>query len=207
MISTVPKVVDVDERRAALIAATSDAIARDGLANVTLRSIARSAGWTTGIVTHYFTDKRELLMATFDHHADLARARIVEATATGAPLLDAAIDAALPLDADRLRNWRVSVAYLGAAIGDDEMVRLHRARTDTFLATIREGLAASDAAGRLAPGLDLDDEAQRLVGTIQGLAVQAVLDPERCTPQLQRRHIAAHLRSLTRPARTRKAPT
>ncbi len=68
-----PKVVDSDERRARLIAATSDAIARDGLAHVTLRTIARSAGWTTGIVTHYFADKRELLMATFDHHADRAR--------------------------------------------------------------------------------------------------------------------------------------
>lgn len=190
--------VDGDARRAMLIAATSDAIAREGLANVTLRSIARSAGWTTGIVTHYFADKRDLLMATFAEHADRARALIEASTAAGAPLLDAAIDAALPLDDERLRNWRVSLAYSGAAVGDEEMAQLHRERVDTFVATIRDGLAAEHAAGRLPDSVDLDAEAYALVITIQGLAVQAVLHPTRCTPDVQRRHIRAHLHAIGR---------
>jgi AcrR family transcriptional regulator len=190
-----PKVVDSDERRAQLIAATSEAIAREGLANVTLRSIARSGGWTTGIVTHYFADKRSLLMATFQHRADRARRQIEDGVARGESLLDAAI-ATLPLDAESLLDWRVSVAYIGASIGDEEMATLHRRRVDTFTATVRTALVAEQRAGRLPAGLDPKAEADRLVVVMNGIAIQAVLHTDHYTPARQRSIIDAHLRSL-----------
>jgi len=191
----VPKVVDIDERRAQLIAATSEAIARDGLANVTLRSIAGSAGWTTGIVTHYFADKRSLLMATFEHRADRARHQIDDAVAHGASLLDAAI-ATLPLDAESMLDWRVSVAYIGASIGDEEMAMLHSRRVDSFAATLRTALVEEQRAGRLPPHLDQTTEADRLLVVINGIAIQAVLHANHYTPTRQRAIVDAHLRSL-----------
>jgi AcrR family transcriptional regulator len=193
-----PKVVDGDERRATLIAATSEAIAREGLANVTLRSIARSAGWTTGIVTHYFADKRELLMATFRARADRARRQIESARAAGTPLLEAAIDAAMPLDDERLLDWRVFIAYMGAAIGDEDMAQLHRVRVDSFTKTIRGALAGEQVAGRLPAALDPALEADRLVALINGIALQAVLRPRSFTPRRQQALIDGHLRTLLR---------
>jgi AcrR family transcriptional regulator len=191
----VPKVVDIDERRAQLIAATSDAIARDGLANVTLRSIARRAGWTTGIVTHYFADKRSLVMATFQYRADRARRQIDEAVARGESLLDAVIST-LPLDAESLLDWRVSVSYIGASIGDEEMAQVHRRRLDTFIATVRAALKDEQRAGRMPAGLDTKVEADRLVVVMNGIAIQAVLHTDHYTPARQRAIVEAHLRSL-----------
>ena len=60
-----PKVVDIQERRAELAAAAAQLIARAGVGAATLRDVAAEAGWTTGALTHYFADKRELLLFTF----------------------------------------------------------------------------------------------------------------------------------------------
>jgi AcrR family transcriptional regulator len=192
-----PKVVDIDERRAALIDATSREIAERGLANVTLRSIARVNGWSTGIVTHYFADKHELLMATFNERADRSRRNIETATAAGVPLLDAAIEAALPLDEERMIDWRVYLAYMGAAVGERELRQLHRERQGRFAVTIADGIAAGIAAGRFARSLDAAAEAERLLALVNGIATQAVLDPQRWSAAAQRRVVDAHLRTLT----------
>ena len=73
---------------------------------MTLRDIARAGGWTTGIVSHYFVDKRELMIATFRSRADRARERIDAAVSAGAAALPAIVEAALPLDAERAASWR-----------------------------------------------------------------------------------------------------
>jgi AcrR family transcriptional regulator len=196
-----PKVVDIDERRSALIDATSREIAERGLANVTLRSIARVNGWSTGIVTHYFADKHELLMATFQERADRSRRQIEQAVADGSPLLDAAIDAALPLDHERLTNWRVYLAYMGAAVGEPELDRLLRDRQQRFADTLAEAIAEAMSSRRLAAGLDALHEAARLMVVLNGVAIQAVFDPARWRADAQRRMVDDHLRPLTKTSR------
>ena len=94
-----------EQRRAELIEVTAREIARVGLERVTLRDIARAGGWTTGIVSHYFVDKRELMIATFRSRADRARERIDAAVSAGAPALPAIVEAALPLDAEGVASW------------------------------------------------------------------------------------------------------
>ena len=68
-----PKIVDFDERRLELADATARLIARGGLGAATMRDVATEAGLTTGSVTHYFADKRELLLFTLN--ASLQRRR------------------------------------------------------------------------------------------------------------------------------------
>lgn len=191
-----PKVVDVDERRTALIDATSREISERGLANVTLRSIARVNGWSTGIVTHYFTDKRELLMATLTDRADRSRRHIERQVASGVSLLDAAIDAGLPIDEERTIDWRVYLAYMGAAVGEPELRGLLRERQRRYTDTIAQGIGDAIADRRLRAQLDPHHEAERLVVVVNGVAIQAVLDPERFPPAVQRRIVGDHLATL-----------
>jgi AcrR family transcriptional regulator len=193
-----PRVVDGDERRAELIAATSAEIATRGLANVTLRSVARARGWTTGIVTHYFTDKRELLMATFRDRADRARRYIEEQVTNGVRPLDAAIDAALPVDDERMLDWRVFLAYMGASIGEEELDALLRDRQERFRDTLRAGIVDEIAAGRLPARVDPDHAVTGLLATLNGVATLAVLAPDRWPPALQRAVVADQLASLGR---------
>ena len=196
-----PKVVDIDERRSALIDATSREIAERGLANVTLRSIARVNGWSTGIVTHYFADKHELLIATFQERADRSRRQIEQAVAGGATLLDAAVEAALPLDDERRTDWRVYLAYIGAAVGEPELDALLRDRQRRFADTLVEAVAEAVAARRLVADLDPRHEAARLMVVLNGVAILAVFEPARWSAAAQRRVVDDHLSALTRKSR------
>ena len=56
-----PKAVDHNERREALLAAVWRVIARDGLERATVRTIAEETGWSTGVLAHYFADKEDIL--------------------------------------------------------------------------------------------------------------------------------------------------
>jgi AcrR family transcriptional regulator len=57
----VPTVVDHDARRRDFIKAAYETITECGLANTTVRAVARKAGYTTGALVHYFGDKEELI--------------------------------------------------------------------------------------------------------------------------------------------------
>src|SRR5437764_228820 len=56
-----PKVVDWDARRDEVLAATWRVIARHGLAGTTVRKIAREAGYSAGVLAHYFSGKQDIL--------------------------------------------------------------------------------------------------------------------------------------------------
>jgi AcrR family transcriptional regulator len=194
----VPKVVDVEARRAQLTQAVAAQIARTGMDGVTLREVARRAGWTTGAVAHYFADKRELLLATYRSRADLIRADVAASVAAGLSPLDALIEHSLPLDDERRTNWQVFLAFMGAAIGDPELTAAHEARSRSFHASVGDALQDEVAAGRIPAGLDLAHEARRLVALLNGVAVQAVFDPLSWGETEQRLAVAEHLASLTR---------
>ncbi|MEO1703212.1 MAG: TetR/AcrR family transcriptional regulator [Pseudomonadota bacterium] len=56
-----PKVVDHEERRNSIARAAMLEIADKGIEDLRLKDVAARAGWTTGVLTHYFRSKEELL--------------------------------------------------------------------------------------------------------------------------------------------------
>ena len=56
-----PKIVDHEVRRAEIAEALWRVVAREGIEGATIRAVAAEAGWSRGIVEHYFQDKEELL--------------------------------------------------------------------------------------------------------------------------------------------------
>lgn len=191
-----PKIVDTEARRDELIRMSARAIAKGGLAGLTFRNVARAGGWSTGIVSHYFADKHDLLRATYEARADRVRQAIHHAHEGGATLLDAAIDAALPLDEERQTDWRVFLAYVGDAFGDRRLATLHRRRTTSFHATLVRALEAEVEAGRMPRSLDTGAEARRLQCVLLGIAMQAVFEPSAWTAGEQRALVEAHLRNM-----------
>ena len=169
-----PKFVDIDERRAELAAAAAQLIARSGLGAATMRDVAAEAGWTTGALTHYFSDKRELLLFTFRsslaqrHAARDARERMAPKDA-----LVRSLEGALPLDDERRRHWMVTVAFCAQAAGDEELSRAQRDAYRDFRDRIAE------LVGRFGP-VSLEEataRAEHLIAVADGIAVQALFDP------------------------------
>src|SRR5437763_8963293 len=79
-----PKVGVAPRRRAQIVRATIRCLARAGYSGLTMKTVAREAGVSKGILHYYFADKRAILVAALDAvRADLDR-RVVAARARGA---------------------------------------------------------------------------------------------------------------------------
>ncbi|HTN79935.1 MAG TPA: TetR/AcrR family transcriptional regulator [Acidimicrobiales bacterium] len=179
-----PKIVDIEQRRAEIADAAARLIARSGLDAVTMREVAAEAGWTTGAVTHYFADKRELLLKTFQ--ASLAHRRSLRtdrADATPLEQLWASLEGALPLDADRRRHWMVTVACCSQAVADDSIADAQRDAYREFAGYVAELCVAAG----LASESEAESRAGQLIAVADGIAIQALFDDRKWPPARQRR--------------------
>ena len=182
MMLSMPKVVDLAERRAVLAAAAARVIARAGLGGATLREVAAEAGWTTGALTHYFADKRELLQFTLAASLEGRRARREDrAVLTPDEALRDALVPALPIDDAAALHWKVTIAFCAQAAGDPVLSATQRDAYRAFRADVA-GLV--EGAGR-ASGDAAVAEAERLIAVLDGVAVQALFDPESWPPARQ----------------------
>ena len=183
-----PRVVDIEQRRTELTDATARVIARSGIEAATMREIAAEAGWTTGALTHYFTDKHDLLLATFQ--ASLAARRSQRADRVGTSAIDrlrASLEGALPLDDDRRRHWLVTLACCTQASGDEQLAAAQRDAYREF----RDYVADLVRESGIAAGEDPVSAAERLIAIVDGVAVQALFDPQSWPPHRQLAALAA----------------
>jgi AcrR family transcriptional regulator len=188
-----PKVVDIEQRRAELTEAAARLIARSGIESATMREVAAEAGWTTGALTHYFSDKRELLLTTFQTSLANRRAqRPADADADPAAQLRASLEGALPLDESRRRHWMVTIAFCSHAAGDAELAAVQRAAYREF----REHIAALARRGGLTEAGTAQAYAERLIAVADGIAVQALFDERSWTPARQLERLDDLLRTL-----------
>ena len=185
-----PRVVDHDERRERIAEAAWRIIEREGPDGANLRQIARETGHTTGIVTHYFRDKRELMAFAFGLVVDRSTSRMARAAVEAG--ITEALAQLLPLDEERRRETTVWLALMSASLTDPDLAvelrqRYRRAREAT-LPMFRTALEETQ-------GEDPDDVADELLAVVDGITVDALTDPERYPPD---RQLALLRRALVR---------
>jgi AcrR family transcriptional regulator len=175
-----PRVVNHEERREEIAEAAWRVIEREGLAGADLREIAREAGHTTGVITHYFRDKRELMTFAFGLLVDRSTARMARASAEAG--LTEALAQVLPLDKERRRETAVWLALVGASLTDPQLaegLRLrYRQAREAMLPVFRTALEE-------VPGEDPEDIGDELLAVVDGITVDALSDPERYPPGRQ----------------------
>jgi len=183
-------VVDHDERREEIAEAAWRVIEREGPEGANLREIAGEAGYTTGVITHYFRGKRELMAFAFGLMVDRSTSRMAEAVAeTG---LMGALAEILPLDERRRQETRIWLALIGASFADtvlaEELRQRYRQAREAMSPVFRAALEE-------AQGENPDDIADELLAVVDGITVDALTDPERYSPD---RQLALLWRVLTR---------
>ncbi len=182
-----PKVVDIDERRQEITAAAARVIARSGPEAATMRAVAAEAGWTTGVLTHYFRDKHELLLATFQASLRSRRSQRPDAADVDASArLRRSLLGALPLDDDRRRHWLVTLACCTQAPGQPELAAAQRDAYREYRDHVAELVAELGAEIGIDAGEALDTS-ERLIALADGIAIQALFDAESWPPERQRR--------------------
>ena len=193
-----PKIVNWDELRDEILAATWRVIARDGIAKATIRAIAREAHCSAGILAHYFDDKADILGSALmlSHRRVVARMDVRVAGRTGLDALGVIMLEALPLDDERDLEAQIEISFWGRALGNLELRTVQNAEFDRFARRLRAHLAEAREHGELRAGVDLDVAAHQLLVLIDGLSAQRVLYPGRVPALRQRQMLDALLDSF-----------
>jgi len=189
-----PKVVDHDLRREEVAEATWRVIAEHGVEGATLREIAREAGFTTGVIHHYFRNRDELIAFAYELIAEQNAERLAEVLPTlppGMPRVRAAVEALIPPDLRPGRAAALLAFWSGAAVNDRHRA-LNLASYGRFCALVRQQVAEAIEVGDLPGHLDPADVADQLIAMGEGLFLRAALDPKGFSPERR-----AHLISTT----------
>ncbi|MFC5666327.1 TetR/AcrR family transcriptional regulator [Kitasatospora misakiensis] len=188
-----PKQVDHAQRRSEISAAVWQVVSESGLEGLTLRAVAAAAGCTTGMVTHYFRDKKALLThARAVMHRRMAdRIDAMPARATARERLYAVAEQALPLDEERRLEAVVWSNFLLTTRTDPELLHEHTVSHASWVRRLT-GLAGAALPGQPEPP-GLEARVRSLVACLDGLALNAVTDPEAYPPDLQRRVLETQL--------------
>lgn len=185
--------VDHEQRRKAIADIVAGIIAEHGLDGVTIRSVAAAAGYSTTIVTHYFSGKYELLRYTHQIAAAHAQKRIHSVLARNPCNLKGCLEAMLPLDKVSLEDWKVYFAFWQVASFNTDFAEQEKRSTQHARDLIAITLDARREAGLLADSVDIAAVAKRLLTIVQGIALQALVDRDLWSPVRQREFLVEEL--------------
>jgi len=192
--------VDHEARREIFAAAALRVIMREGIAGLTVREVAKEAGFTTGALTHYFHSKDQLLIEASEHSATLVRHRMERAEKVR-PTLEAirrVVALALPLTAETRGYWRIWVGYWERSSYDDDVARVMRLRYDEWRSRLARLLARAQEEGDVTPDVDPRQAAESLIALVDGIGVQVLLGVGRIPPARQRAMFDLWLETLRR---------
>lgn len=188
---------NLSDRRLEVSEAAWRVIVREGLDRASIRAIAQELGSTTGVVTHYFRNKDELMLFALN--------RVIENTIgsmqaqmqgyDGWERFERMVLAPLPLEEKDKVGWQIWVAFLGYAIGRARLMDEHRRRYADLRELIKKEMSALQTA-QLVREIDLELEANALIALIDGIGIGFVIHPRHFTPKQQQYLVQRYVNSL-----------
>ncbi|MDR5867679.1 transcriptional regulator BetI [Halomonas koreensis] len=190
-----PKVGMEPIRRQQLITATVAAIDEVGLADATVMRIARHAGVSAGIISHYFGGKDGLLEATMRQIlSDLGEAVAARRAALSTDAPRAHLEAIIDGNFDRsqvtgpvAKTW---LAFWASSMHKPELARLQNVNDRRLYANLCHQFR------RLMPREQARDAARALAAMIDGLWLRGALTPEGQDTDRARRLAREYLEQL-----------
>ena len=193
-----PKITDAVAVRQRILTATWHVIASEGIQSVSMRRVARAAGSTTGLITHYFKDKDELVTRAYRTVLDRMLADAAERIAAPGTVTDrllAAVEAIEPTDPQMRQFTIVLLNFWAQAAFNPAFARAcqqdYRRWRRLIGGAIRDGIAA----GELRADTDVRTLCDLLTLVSDGFSVGLTLTP-RLYPAGHRRVV---LRCLLQP--------
>ncbi len=165
-----PRVIDQQERRAQLARTAMEVIAARGVQGATLRDIADAAGVSVGILQHNFRTRNALLLAAFEMAVARVEKNVDSFSGTTIDEIKQFSVETLPLDRQRIIEWKVLVAFRAEALADSRLAEEQRARWRRFRQLFKESIESGISAGHISKQVDPDQASYAIVSAIDGSA-------------------------------------
>ena len=186
------------DRRREVAAAAWQVIVREGLDLTSLRAIAQEMNATTGVVTHSFRNKQALILFALHQVTERLQVLMAEAIAdkSGTDRLVAILSSFLPLDREREEILQVWVAFLGFAVGRENLMQEHQQSAAQLRELLIQELQILQKQQILRPDLDPEIEANVLLALGNGLSLDSLIQAQSLTPQQQEATIRRYVQTL-----------
>jgi TetR/AcrR family transcriptional regulator, transcriptional repressor of bet genes len=204
-----PKIVDHDVRREQLAASACEAIAESGIDNAGLIQIARSAGFTTGALTHYFPGRDALLVAALRHAMKSTSARIEMRLSSNPPDYFLALCEALPIHPIATRVNIVWYHFWMRSLSDSGIRKVQSVEHANWAKQVRGCVLGLTKGVVSLSKQEMEDEVEDLISFINGIGIRAVLDPRDWPPSRQIERLRRYLVrvGLMKEGRTARSPS
>lgn len=183
-----PKKVDHKERREAFLRAAYRVIKKDGFAGVTVRSVAKETGFTTGALVHYVDSMDQLLVEASEYSAREVRDKMLAAEALEDPLISLreVLYLALPSDEDKRGNWNYFLGFWERSVYNAAVRKVTHLRYTEWLKRTARLIRRAQQAGDIPAGLDVKEASRACVALIDGIAIQVLRSGQPLSPREQR---------------------
>ncbi|MFI6597545.1 TetR/AcrR family transcriptional regulator [Nonomuraea sp. NPDC050536] len=189
------------ERKEQILRAACEVIAEVGLRSLRVSDVARRAGTSNGTVHYYFAAKRDVVHAAFEYNFQRSierRRPIFEAEDDPRDRLMAFVRSYLPEGEETVRAWRVWMELWSEAFREPELQELNERVYGEWRRIVAAVIRDGQTQGLLRAG-DAVDYANRLIGMIDGLAIQVLVGSKNMTVERMSAVCQAFLLELRQP--------
>jgi len=171
-----PKKVDHKLRREAFLAAAYRTIKKKGIAGVTVRAVAKEAGFTTGALVHYVDSMDRLLVEASEYSARDVRSdmELMEQLPDKLEALRQVLHLSLPLDEDKRGNWNFWVGFWERSVHNATVRKLTHARYGEWIKRIERLIKTAQNAHDIPSTIDAHQRARMCVALVDGIATQTL---------------------------------
>jgi AcrR family transcriptional regulator len=200
-----PKIVDHALRREEIALVACRVVAAHGFENATVARIARAAGYTTGMVAHYYDSKQAVILAALRLMLLRIEQRLTREREDEQADLLAVLSEALPVDAQRFTESAFWMAFWGQVSTDKKLKRLNAWVHREYLRLFARCFAEYWPEWSSWPPASRDRVLRSVVTFINGLTAGAVTSPRDWPAAAQTEQLALQLDLLRRWAKSKRS--
>ena len=199
-----PKIVDHAKRREEIAHVACQVVATYGFEQATVARIARAAGYTTGMVAHYYESKQAIILAALRLILVRIEERLTREREGGAADLLQVLSEALAIDAPRFKECAFWMAFWGQVSTDKKLKRLNSWVHREYMRLFTRCFAEHWPEWLEWPQSTRDQVLRSVVTCINGLTAGAVTSPRDWPAAVQLEQLDLQLDLLHRWAKAKR---
>jgi len=192
----VPKIVDKAAQRQNIALAACRAVAHNGIDATTMVDIAREAGVTTGMITHYFGSKNDIIHAALRLVLERMEARIQARIGGQSETLYSILKEMLPIDQARQVECAIWISFWGKVSSDPKLCEVNRELHEYAENLYRHAVVYTWPEARQWSPVNFETVTSSILIFLNGLTASAITSPQSWDTAAQLKALDSHLKLL-----------